>query len=337
MILAGDIGGTKSLLGLFDEAHGPGAARLQVEYPSAAYPSLEALVAEFLRVHGTEVGGRGVEWAAFAVAGPMSAGRVQPTNLDWPELVDHDVAGRFGWAGVRLLNDLEAVALGITATGPDDLEVLAPGTPRPGGAVAVIAPGTGLGEAFLTWDGSGWAAHPSEGGHCDFAPVDALEIELLQHLLGRFEHVSYEHVCSGVGIPHLYDFLAQRTPGPEPGPAAAMLDSAADRARAIVELGTDPAVPSPRCREVVALFTRILGSEAGNLALKVLATGGIYLAGGLALAARRELAAGPFLHRARSKGRLSRVLDDVPVSLLTCPVALRGAAVAGLRRAPAAS
>jgi glucokinase len=262
---------------------------------------------------------------------------VRATNLPWPELSEAGLARALGAGHVTLLNDLQAVALGVTATRPEDLLVLDAGRPEPGGAIAVIAAGTGLGEAFLTRQGDRWVAHPSEGGHGDFAPVDELELELLRFLLPRLGHVSYEYVCSGVGIPNLYDFLAHHAPGPEPDGVASALAAAADRTRAIVDHGTVPAPagggppPSARCHEVVRLFTRILGSEAGNLALKVLATGGVYIAGGLALAARDELAAGPFLERLRAKGRLADVLRDVPVSIVTSPAALTGAAVAGLQ------
>lgn len=323
MILAGDIGGTKTLLGLFDDERGPRRPRHQARFASGGSASLESMVAEFLD-------GRPVpERASFAVAGPVSDGRVKATNLDWEELSEAGLAEALGVERVLLLNDLQAVALGITATEPDDLVALAPGRAVPGAPMAVIAPGTGLGEAFLTRDGAGrWQAHPSEGGHCDFGPIDELELELLGWLMGRVGHVSYELVCSGIGLPNLYDFLAARSPEPEPAAAASALGAATDRARAIVELGT----ASPRCREAVELFCRILGSEAGNLALKVMATGGVYLAGGLAVALRHQLAAGPFLERMRSKGRLSGVLDDVPVHIVSSNVALTGAAVAGLDR-----
>jgi glucokinase len=330
VIVAGDIGGTKTLLGLFDDRPGPRSPRVQAEYRSAAYPSLDVMVLEFLRDHGPP-DNRPPDAASFAVAGPVADGRVRATNLPWPELSAAGLASALGMRRVPLLNDLEAVALGITVLDPVDVVSLAPGRAVPGGPMAVIAPGTGLGEAFLTWDGAHWQAHPSEGGHADFAPLDELEVDLWRFLEPRLGHLSYEQVCSGIGIPNLYDFLATRSPGAEPAHAARALATAPDRTRAIVELGAGPGPRSPRCEEVVALFVRILGAEAGNLALKIMATGGLYVAGGLAVAVVDELARGPFLQRLRSKGRVSRVLEDLPVNVVTSAVALAGAAEAGLR------
>jgi len=333
VILAGDIGGTKTLLALVDAERGPARPVVQARYVSEDHPSLEAMVARFLRDHG--VAGREPRGASFAVAGPVSGGRVQPTNLPWEELSEAGLASSLGLDWVTLLNDLQAVALGITASSDAGFVTLAAGRPVAGAPMAVIAPGTGLGEAFLTWDGGGevgeWAAHPSEGGHTDFAPGDELELELLRHLQGRLGHVSYEQVCSGVGVPNLYDFLAWLEPGEEPPAAAAALATAEDRTRAIVDLGTGASPVSARCQAVVSLFVRILGAEAGNLVLTVLATGGLYITGGLAKAVRNELAAGPFLERMRAKGRLSHLVEEVPVTLVTSPAALTGAAVAGLR------
>ncbi|MPY91916.1 MAG: glucokinase [Acidimicrobiia bacterium] len=330
MIVAGDIGGTKTLLAIFDAERGPREPQRQAEYRSAAYPSLDVMVAEFLHEHA-DGGAARPQRGSFAVAGPVAAGRVQATNLSWPELSEDGLASALGLEGVSLLNDLQAVALGITVTTAAELVTLAVGQPVPGAPIAVIAPGTGLGEAFLTRRGTTWAAHASEGGHADFAPRDELEVDLLRFLLPRFGHVSYEQVCSGVGIPNLYDFFAQRGTGEEPAMTTAELAGAEDRTRAIVGLGLGPRPRSTRCREVVGLFTRILGSEAGNLALKVLATGGVYLTGGLAVAVAGELSAGPFLERLRSKGRMSSVLAEVPVHVVTAPAALHGAAVEGLR------
>ncbi len=325
MILAGDIGGTKTRLALFDREHGPRHPLVEVTYPSADYPDLQAVVAEFLAGKPAPTG------AALAVAGPVADGRADPTNLPWDDVDGAALAQGLGLGSVILLNDLEAVAFGVTAIAPADLVTIAAGRPVPHAPIAVIAPGTGLGQAFATWDGDRYRSHPSEGGHVDFAPTDELEVELLRYLMARRGHVSYEAVCSGVGVPNLYEFLGARGGDDEPPEVMAQLAAAADRTRAIVALGMDPAHPSARCQDTVELFIRILGSEAGNLALKVMARGGIYLAGGLAHAVMPQLGAGPFVERIRAKGRLSPVLTDVPVHVLPSEVGLAGAALAGLQ------
>jgi glucokinase len=272
-----------------------------------------------------------VRRACFDVAGPVAAGRAKLTNLPWRPLREAALAEALGLHSVRLLNDLEAIALGITELPTRDLRVLHRRRRAHGGTVAVVAPGTGLGEAFSVWTGDRYTAYPSEGGHGDFAPGDQREADLLAYLRQRLGHVSWEQVCSGRGIPNLYDFLADSGFAPEPEPVASRIAAAPDRIRAIVEAGLDPASGSARCAEVLAMFAGILGAEAGNLALTVLATGGIYLAGGLPPAILPVLQSGPFLHRLHDKGRLSPVVAAMPVSVVTGRAALVGAATAGFR------
>jgi glucokinase len=324
LLLAGDVGGTKTVLGIFSEEQGPGRPLAVKTYPSGAYRGLEAIAEEFLAsVHLR------VERACFAVAGPVAEGRARLTNLPWRPLGEPALAQALGLGSVRLLNDLEAIALGITQLGPGDLRVLHRPRAAPGGAVAVIAPGTGLGEAFLIWTGDRYLAHPSEGGHGDFAPGTPREAELLGWLGRRHGHVSWELVCSGMGIPNLYDFLAETGSAAEPEGVAERIAAAPDRTRAIVEAGLDPGSGSARCAEVLELFCGILGAETGNMALTVLATGGIYLAGGLPPAILPVLGRGRFLARLHDKGRLSPVVAAMPVSVVTGPAALTGAATAG--------
>ena len=330
LLLAGDVGGTKTVLGVFAPDRGPLRPLATRTYPSATYPSLEAILKEFLAsVHLP------VDRACLDVAGPVSGGRAKLTNLAWRPLEAAALAEALGLRRVELLNDLEAIALGITALPRRDLRALHRRPRVRGGPVAVVAPGTGLGEAFLTREGDRYVAHPSEGGHADFAPGDEREVELLAWLRERHRHVSYELVCSGVGIPNLYDFLADQGGAPEPEAVARRLAAAPDRTRAIVEAGMDPAAPSPRCAEVVRMFVAILGAQAGNLGLTVMATGGIYLAGGLPVAVLPRLGDDPFLARLHNKGRLSRVVRAMPVHVVLARAALVGAAVAGLGRDPA--
>ena len=327
MLLAGDIGGTKTVLGIYAEDAGPRRPLAVRIYPSAKYPSLQAIVEEFLATVHLPVGR-----ACFDVAGPIVGGRAKLTNLPWEPIEEPALAEALGLRRVRLLNDLEAIALGITELHPSDLRVLQRRRRAVGGAIAVVAPGTGLGEAFLTWAGGRYLPSPSEGGHGDFAPGDQRETALLGHLRDRYGHVSWELVCSGMGIPNVYDFLADSGFAVEAEPVAERLATAPDRTRAIVEAGMDPASGSVLCAETLRMFTAILGAEAGNLALTVLATGGVFLAGGLPPAVLPLLRSGPFLARFRDKGRLSRVVAAVPVYVVMGPAALVGAAAAGLGR-----
>jgi glucokinase len=260
--------------------------------------------------------------------------RVELTNLPW--VVDAaSLAAGLGVAAVHLLNDLEAVAHAIPLLGPDDLRTLNPGVPQHGGGLAVVAPGTGLGEAFLTWDGTRYRAHPSEGGHADFAPADDLQVELWRFLRARVEHVSVERVASGLGLPNVYDFLLARGEEPERPEIAAAIAAAPDRARAIIEAAREARAPSRLCQAAIELFVDALGAEAGNLALKVLATGGVYLAGGMAAAIGPALDRG-FMRAFVRKDRYAGLLGRIPVHAITNPrVALLGAARRGFELAGA--
>jgi len=336
LLLAGDVGGTKTVLGIYSEDAGPRRPLATRTYRSAAHPGLDAIVREFLASVRLPV-----DRACFDVAGPVTAGRAKLTNLPWTPLQEPALAETLGLRSVRLLNDLGAIALGITELAPGDLRVLHRRRPTPGGSVAVVAPGTGLGEAFGVWAGDRYAACSSEGGHGDFAPGNQREADLLAWLRRRHGHVSWELVCSGVGIPNLYDFLVDTGFAAEAEPVASRVATAPDRTRAIVEVGMDPRSGSALCAEALGMFAGILGAEAGNLALTVLATGGIYLAGGLSPAVLPLLRSGPFLARLHDKGRMSSVVAAMPVYVVTGNAALIGAAVAGLRQpdgpAPAAS
>lgn len=197
MLIAGDIGGTKTDLAVYTVDSGPRAPLVQTEVRSADNPSLQAIVGEFLSDVGLSV-----EVGSFAVAGPVMAGHVKTTNLPWA-MEERALAHDLNLGAVHLMNDLEAVARSVPVLRSEDLVILNQGFPVAAGSIGVIAPGTGLGEAFLTWNGSQYVAHSSEGGHADFAPTDERQIGLLQYLLRRIDHVGVERVCSGIGVPNM--------------------------------------------------------------------------------------------------------------------------------------
>ena len=325
MLLAGDIGGTKTSLAIFSSESGPRAPLVEATFPSADYASLDALVREFLSQVDLEV-----ERASFGVAGPVVGGQATITNLPWV-IRETQLEEALHLSPVRLLNDLEAIANGVPVLESTDLHTLNEAQPAPGGAIAIIAPGTGLGEAFLTWDGSRYQAHASEGGHASFAPMDSLEVELLCHLQRRFDHVSCERVCSGIGLPNIYAFLRDTGYAEEPDWLAQELAAADDLTPLIVKVALDDERPCELCIATLNTFVSILGAEAGNLALKALATGGVYLGGGIPRRILSALEQGRFMEAFRRKGRMSDLLARMPVHVILNPkVALLGAACHGL-------
>ncbi|HEV8455503.1 MAG TPA: glucokinase [Gemmatimonadales bacterium] len=329
LLLAGDIGGTKTALAVYSAERGPRAPLLEAEFPSAKYASLGVMVREVLA--GADLP---IEQACFAVAGPVIAGRSKFSNLPWL-LAEDELAAELQLRSVHLLNDLEAIALAMSVVRPGDLHPLNVGEPLAGGALAVIAPGTGLGEAFLTWDGTRYRAFPSEGGHADFAPTTELQAGLLVHLLRRFDHVSVERVCSGPGLVNIYQYLRESGYAPESAELARGLAAGEDGPRLIGEAALRRPDPDPLSRAAIELFVSILGAEAGNLALKVLGTGGVYLAGGIPKRILPALGEGRFMRAFVAKGRLGEVLARVPVHVVTLRAALLGAALRGLELAAA--
>ena len=328
MLLAGDIGGTKTTLALFDSEHGPRSPLEEQIFPSGDYGKLEDIIVEFLAPKDVSVGR-----AVFGVAGPVVDGRAAITNLPWT-LDEKELARVLRVDAVHLLNDLQAIAYGISLLQGGDLETLNLGSPDPQGVIAVIAPGTGLGESFVCRDGSDYRAYPSEGGHTDFAPSTAQEVELLRFLQTKMEHVSYERVCSGMGIPNIYQFLKETGGAEEPPWLREKLSSADDPTPIIVNAALDAEDPCEICQTALFLFVSILGAEAGNLALKVLATGGVYLAGGMPPRILPVLKDGRFMNAFTNKGRLSGLLTRVPVHVILAPaIALMGAASYGMEAA----
>lgn len=324
MVLAGDIGGTKTDLAIFSVESGPHEPLTQTEVHSADYPSLQALVREFLESVKTPV-----ERACFDVAGPVINGRVQITNLPWV-MDEASLARDLNLKSVRLMNDLEAVARAIPILRPGDVRTLNAGQPIPNGAIGVIAPGTGLGESFLTWDGSKYVSHGSEGGHSDFAPTDERQIGLLRYVLERFGHAGVERVCSGIGIPNIYEYLRDIERLPENPEIAELIASAKDRTAVIADSAIDPSHPSKLCAATIETFVSILASEAGNLALKVMATGGIYLGGGVPLHVLSALEKPGFMESFKRKGRFAELMGRIPVHVILNRAALVGAAAYGL-------
>jgi glucokinase len=324
MLLAGDIGGTKTDLAIFTREAGPHLPLVQEEVHSADYPSLEVLAAEFLKKVEMPV-----ERACFDVAGPVIDGRVKITNLPWV-MDEASLAKDLNLKSVHLINDLEAVARAISVLRPSDLTTLNVGKPVPNAAIGVIAPGTGLGESFLTWDGSNYVAHGSEGGHADFAPTDERQIGLLRYMLARFDHVGIERVCSGIGIPNIYEYLRDIERIPESPEVAKLVAASKDRTATIVNSAVDPSNSSKLCAVTVDTFISILASEAANLALKVFATGGIYLAGGVTLHMLSVLRGPRFMESFTRKGRFVELMKQIPVHIVLTRAALLGAAVRGL-------
>jgi glucokinase len=322
LFLAGDIGGTKTALAIFSTETGPRRPLARATFPSADYASLEAIVQAFMASQADKVA-----WASIDVAGPVIEGRVQVTNLPW--VVDAHSLGQVLGAPVHLLNDLESVALAVPYLEPADLATLNAGVPEPHKPLAVVAPGTGLGEAVLLWDGTRYRPLASEGGHTDFGPTNQAQIELLSYLLPRFGHVSYERVCAGIGLPNIYAYLRDSGRLAEPDWLRAQLASARDATPIIVQAALEG--KAPICAETLEMFVSILGSEAGNLAIKVLATGGVYLGGGIPPRILPWLKRPAFIQAFTHKGRFSDLLSRIPVHvILHSEAALLGAASYGL-------
>jgi glucokinase len=326
MLIAGDIGGTKTDLAIFSRDAGPHAPIAESKVHSANYSSLEAIVREFLA--NTQVK---VDSACFAVAGPVIEGRVKTTNLPW--VIDENSLAQelnLDKERVSVMNDLEAIARAVPILRPTDVATINKGEATARGAIAVIAPGTGLGESFLTWDRSQYQAHSSEGGHSDFAPTDERQLRLLEYLHKKFDHVSFERVCSGVGIPNLYGFLRDVEGIPEDPEVARQVAAATDPSFVIIDQAVDPANRSKLCAATIDLFASILASEAGNLALKVLATGGVYLAGGVSVHCLGVIQKPEFICHFKRKGRFADLLERMPVQVVVSPAGLAGAAAYGL-------
>lgn len=307
MILAGDVGGTKAHLALYEPGSSVREPVLERRLASREYATLEALVRDFL------AGAPGLpSRAVLGIAGPVVEQRIEATNLPW-SIGAAELSAELGGAQVLLINDLEATAWGLPLLDSTEIEILHPGTPRPGNR-ALIAAGTGLGEALLIWDGATWRPCASEGGHTDFAPRDAIEDELLLWLRARHGRVSYERILSGPGLANLYRFFAATGRGSASLDVAARFETAADPAAVVSNAALDGSCE--RARLTLERFVSIYGAEAGNLALKALAVNGIFLGGGIAPRILPLLRSGGFLAAFHNKGRLGPLLARIPVTVL---------------------
>jgi len=318
MILAGDIGGTNARLALFEATNGTFRLVSASVFPSREYAGLDEIVSKFVESSSVHP-----DAACFGVAGPVRGGRVEASNLPW--IVESTrLADELHIKRALLINDLEANAWGIATLAPSDVVCLNQVKGNPVGNQAVIAAGTGLGEAGMYWDGERHHIFACEGGHSDFAPRNDLEIDLLRYLTARYGHVSWERVVSGPGLVNVFHFLRDAGHGKEPkwlsdemlhgDPAAAISRAALDGKCPLSERALD-------------LFISVYAAEAGNLALKLMATGGVYLGGGIAPKMLPKLAGPLFMQAFAGKGRMQRLLEAMPVKVITNDkTALMGAA-----------
>ena len=318
MILAGDVGGTKTALALFEVRRRTLAVVREAVLPSQGFAALADAIRQFL-LEGPPVS---IDAACIGVAGPVIDGRCTATNLPW--VVDEaSMAESVSTKRVRLVNDLEATGHGVLGLKPSALAPLQAGEPHKG-TMALIAAGTGLGEVLIPWDGRRHRVVGSEGGHTDFAPRTELETELLRFLRREFGRVSYERVVSGPGLYNIYRFLLASDGAAEAEWLRARMETG-DSSAVVAEAALDRG--DPRAVQALDMFVSIYGAEAGNLALKALAVGGVFVGGGIAPKIRAKLEDGTFVTAFRDKGRLGGMMASIPVHLVLEPrTALLGAA-----------
>jgi glucokinase len=318
-ILAGDLGGTKTVLALYRPNDPIEQPYRSEKFPSGDYHDLDSIVERFL-----DEAGETPRAAAFGVAGPIVAGKAHITNLKWD--IDPERLGRFfNITSLGLLNDLQATALAVPHLAPEDRCTLSPGIPEPDGLIAVIAPGTGLGMAFLVPGPGGYRAFPTEGGHMSFAPRGDVEAELHAFLRDRLGHVSFERICSGIGLPNIYDFLHSSGRYQEPAWLGEELAGADDRTPVIVNAAL--ANKAHICTAALDIFVRALAGALGNMSLVLLPMGGVYLGGGIPPRILERLQQPDFLESIRDKGRFRTLLERIPVHVILDPqAALHGAA-----------
>jgi glucokinase len=327
MILAGDIGGTNARLAYFQPQNGRFQLVSERVFPSRDHRGLGEIVTRFLDESGTRP-----EAACFGIAGPVRNGRVETSNLPW--VIEQSVlANQIHLAATLLINDLEASAWGIDALGIEDLVTLNPGAGSVAGNQAVVAPGTGLGEAGLFWDGSRHHVFACEGGHTDFAPRGELQIELLRFLATKFGHVSYERILSGPGLVNVYEFLCASGCGKDSAELSAAM-KAGDPAAAISQAALTG--KDSLAGKALDLWIAVYGAETSNLGLKIMSTGGLFLAGGISPKILPKLKGSLFMEAFLDKGRMRPLVEAMPVHVVTNEKAgllgaARCAAVRGFR------
>ena len=318
-ILSGDVGGTNTRLSVIDMESGCPETGSVHKFRSGDFNAFDVILKEFLSQTDSVV-----DAACFGVAGPVRDGRCETTNLPW--VIDAEkIKVAFGWSDVVLINDLEAIAWGIPMLGADDFCVLNAGRPAAAGNAAVIAAGTGLGQAGLCWDGQRYIPFACEGGHTDFAPTNKTEMAFSDWLADQYGHVSWERVVSGMGLVNIYQFLLHYRDASSPEWLAGDIHSS-DAAAAIsaAAMTNKDAV----CTEALDMFIRFFAAESGNLALKMMATGGLYIAGGIAPRILQRLKQADFMQAFSAKGRMFTLMQDIPVGvILKTEVSLLGAAM----------
>ena len=326
LLLAGDIGGTKSNLAILSVNGDKLSIKRNHRFPSAEYPSLSAIIQEFLQDEKGHIPA-----ACFGVPGPVRYGRAKPTNLNWG--VDAaEIEREFCIPQVSIVNDLEANAHGISELDSEDLSVIQEGPAEPGGNRCVVSPGPGLGEGGLFWDGKRkkyrvWAC---EGGHADFAPRNEVEIALLEYLLTEHGHVSCERVVSGMGLENIYRFL--RDTGRERELPEVASEMETQKPGLVISQYADSG-KCQLCVRTIEIFVSAFGAEAGNMALKTMATGGVYLGGGIPGKMLNSARSAAFIQAFNEKGRLSSLMKTMPVKIvLNDQAALLGAASYALDR-----
>jgi glucokinase len=307
VILAGDVGGTKCNLALFSEKDGKLTPVFKQRFASKEFAQFDLIVKEFARQAWAHLEGEKVTAAGFGVAGPVIENIVRATNLPWIVDTDH-LKKELNVKHIVLLNDLGATGHSLEHLPSEDFCVLNPGKPEPGGTRALLAAGTGLGQAILVWNAGRYHVVPSEGGHSDFAPHTEQQIELLRFMRRRYPQVSWELILSGRGFRTIHEFLAPNVKH------ASFEDPDADPAPEITKRGLDQSCLV--CRDTLDLWTAIYGAEAGNLALKVLALGGVYVAGGIAVKILKKIQEGSFFHAFKDKWKFEGMLSNMPLSVV---------------------
>ena len=307
MILAGDVGGTKCNLALFAEKNGKLEVVFRERFASKEFAQFDLIIKEFSRRAAPHLGSGRIRAAGFGVAGPVINNRIHATNLPW--IVDAETLSKeVGVESIVLINDLGATGHSLEHLPPEDFCVLNPGKPLRGASRALLAAGTGLGEGILFWDGTRYKVVPSEGGHSDFAPRTDQQIELLKFMRHRYPQVSWELILSGRGFRTLHEFISPSVQHP------IFEDADADPAPFITKSGLDKSCPI--CVQTLDLWTSVYGAEAGNLALKVLALGGVYVAGGIAVKILPKMVDGTFFNSFKNKWHFTNMLAEVPLSIV---------------------
>lgn len=320
-ILAADIGGTKTNIGIFDSQQGCQSAIVEETLLCKNYSSFNELLKDFLC--GKEYP---IECACFAAAGPVREGKVQLTNLPWM-LDEKNLKAILGIQSVYVINDLVALAYSIPELTENDKITLQGGSPEKNGTIGIVAPGTGLGMAFLVWDGSKYIACPSEGGHIGFSPNSALEIELLQYYSRKGEHVSCEFLCSGPGIFYIYKFLKMKHCYEEPEWLKTLFNQEENIPPVIVDIALDENIDCSICTETLKLFTQLLAGASRNFALTVMATGGIYLGGGIPPKILKFFNQNDFSTNFKTMGRMPELTERIPLKVISTPKAPLAGAV----------